>query len=192
MIQLPSDVKVINDRLKDYFGKFEDGSPNFRVVWSDNEQEKRKTSQTESGFSLASPIVQTVPKYSYIKERFILERIVPIPVQHATELTTKLSYEPIWVFETSSGDALPVNWEVVNILIRTLLDQQIYKKGPYKIPEGEGNTTEELNHRASKLEEVLYGNETSVGDALATGSGVGFGKYRRNDTRFNHNPIKLD
>lgn len=191
MLDTPEEIKVINQRLKDYFGVFENGESNFRVVWSDDLTEKRLTDQTDSGFKLTVPIMQEVPKYSYIKQRYILERIVPVPTSQLGELTTKLSYEPIWVFEDAFGNALPPIWEAVNILIRTLLDQQLYKKGPYKLPEGEGNTTEEIEARVEGLEKVLFANETKIGDALATGSAVGAGTYRRNDTRFNDNPIKI-
>lgn len=191
MLDTPEEIKVINQRLKDYFGVFENGESNFRVVWSDDLTEKRLTDQTDSGFKLTQPIMQEVPKYSYIKQRYILERIVPVPVQQLNDLTTKLSYEPIWVFEDAYGNALPPIWEAVNILIRTLLDQQLYKKGPYKLPEGEGNTAEEIEARVEGLEKVLFANETKIGDALATGSAVGAGEYRRNDSRFNNNPIKV-
>lgn len=191
-MELPESAVAINQRLIDYFGVFENGQPNFKVVWSDDEVEKRWVYESAQGFQLLTPVLDIVRKYSYIRNRFILERLIPVPDSEKIELTSKLSYEPLWVFEDRLGNALPPVWEAINILIRTLQDQMLYKKGPYKIPEGQGNTEEELAQRAKELESLLYGNETSIGDALATGSAVGYGSHQRDDTRFNNNPIKLN
>lgn len=185
-------MKVLNSRLIDYFGKFESGDANFRIVWSDDETEKRLVSHTVNGVELLFPEMAIVPKYAYIKARFILERIVPIPNIDSPEmLDKKLSYEPIWVFENAKNEALAPNWEVTNILIRTLLDQNLYRNGPYKIAEGEGNTTEELEYRAEKMEELLFGDESAISTALAQGSAVGYGSQRSNTMRFDNNPIKI-
>lgn len=189
---LTETIKSLNLRLIDYFGKFENGEPNFKLVWSEDEIEKRLLKTTVNGIELLFPETAIVPKYSYIKERFILERIVPIPNIDSRELLDKkLSYEPIWVFESADGEPLAPDWEVINILITTLLDQNLYKSGPYKLPEGEGNTTEELEYRAKKMEELLFGDETKIGTALAHGSAVGYGTKRSDYTRFNNNPIKV-
>lgn len=191
-MELPEEVKIINKKLIDYFGKFENGEANFRVVWADNEIEKRFIYETREGFHLITPILSDVPKYSYIKNRFILERIVPVPDSAKKELLDKkLSYEPIWVFEDGNHEALPPDWDVINILVRTLLDQQTYKHGPYKQDEKDGNTTEAMEYRARKLEEALYGNETAIGDALAVGSAVGYGTKKPDLSRFENNPIKI-
>lgn len=191
-MELPEDVKIINKRLIDYFGKFEDGSANFRVIWSDNEIEKRFVYETAEGFHLLTPILAELPKYSYIRNRFILERIVPVPESAKKELLDrKLSYEPIWVFEDGNHEALPPDWDVINILVRTLLDQATYTHKPIKQAEGEGNTLEEIEYRESKLREALFGNETDITDALSHGSAVGYGTKRPDFSRFDHNPLKI-
>ena len=190
-METPEEIKTINQRLIDYFGKFENGEANFRVVWSDDLTEKRLMEITDTGIQLLHPEMREVKKYWYCLHRYVLERLTVVPYQQEKEIANKLSYEPLWVFEDGSGSALPPKWEVINILIKTLQDQMLYKKGPYKLPEGEGNTAEEIHHRAKMLEEVLYGNETPVGDALATGSGVGYGQSSEHDVRSRNNPIKI-
>jgi hypothetical protein len=184
----PEPVETINKRLVDFFGRFENGEPNWRVVWSNDLTEKRMVEYL-NGIHLLTPVMAEQPKY-WFKDRYVLERLVPVPVQNLSELTSKLSYEPIWVFEDNNQNALPPKWEVIVVLIRTLLDQMLYKKGPYKIPEEEQNTIEAIEHRVDKLQEVLYGNESPITDSLSVGSAVGYGTYKRNDTRFNNNPLK--
>lgn len=190
-MDIPEEITTLNNRLKDFFGLFENGSPNWRIVWSDDELEKQMVEYSPEGFQLAHRVLKEVKKYPWIHHKYVLERIVPVPEINVVELGVKLSYEPIWVFEDNQGNALPPIWDACKLLIETLLDQTLYHKDPYKIPEGEGNTTEEIESRVDKLHSVLYGNETSTGDALAQGSGVGYGTADRNDTRFNHNPIKI-
>jgi hypothetical protein len=187
-MELPEPIETINKRLLDFFGKFENGDPNWRVVWSEDLTEKRLVSEIGS-IQLLTPEMREMPKY-WFKDRYVLERLVPVPIQNLTDLTTKLSYEPIWVFETESGEPLPPKWEVIIILVRTLLDQQTYTGAKYKMPESEYNNFEAMEEKAKKLEEILYGNESSISDSLAAGSAVGYGAYKRNDSRFNSNPIK--
>jgi hypothetical protein len=176
-------VEVINQRLLDQFGRFEDGRPNWRVVWSDDQLEKRFVTHTKEGFELPSPVAAEVRKYSYIVARYVLEKIVPVPQIDGNELTTKTSYEPIWTFEDSHGNALPPIYDAISLLIRTV-NENLYRAGrniPYKTPEGMGNTAEEQKMRADKLYQELYGNETSVSDALSLDTAVGYGTRQRKD-----------
>jgi hypothetical protein len=191
-MEIPEEINILNKRLKDFFGRFENGESNWRIVWSDDQLEKQLTEFTAEGFELPYKTLREVKKYPWIQGKYVLERLVPVPASNAGDLTTKLSYEPIWVFEDNNGFPLPPIWDACKLLIETLLDQTLYKKGPYKIAEGEGNTTEEIEARVEKLEKILYGNETEIGDRLARGEAVGSGTYRRNDSRFNNNPIKID
>lgn len=189
-MHIPEPIETLNTRLLEHFGRFENNDPNFRIVWSDDQTEKQLCETTKDGFFLLSPEIREVKKYSWIHHKYILERVVPVPEFQIPILGKKVSYEPIWVFEDPEGNPLPPHWDAIWILVTTLLDRATYKMAPEKIPDGEGNTLEEIEERAKKLEELIYGNETSVGDALATGSAVGYGEYRRDDTRFNNNPLK--
>lgn len=174
-------LAVINQRLADNYGRFEDGRPNWRVVWSDDELEKRVVTHTKEGFELAYPEVQEVKKYGYISSKYVLERLVPVPSYAETDLVTKTSYEPVWTFEDSKGNPLPPVWEAIFLLIEVVRANLSGRKAPYKAPWGEGNTIEEQEHRAKKIYEELFGNESKITDALSLDTAVGYGPRKRND-----------
>lgn len=180
-METPEQIHIINKRLLESFGKFEDGRANWRVVWSDNEFEKRLVEVTDEGFQLLEPYVKEVPKYSYARHRYILERLVPVPLY--SELTTKTSYEPIWTFQDNNGNYLPPIWEAIYLLVNTVQNNLAMagRNAPYKLPEGEGNTKEEIEQRINKLQEQLFGNESALTDSLRLDSAVGYGSRQRND-----------
>lgn len=189
-MHIPERIETLNTRLIDHFGKFENGDPNFRIVFSDDQVEKQLSEYTESGILLITPQLRTVKKYPWIKSKYLIERLVPVPEANAHELTTKLSYEPVWVFQDHNSNPLPPLWDVCKIVLDTLIRQMTTKRAPDKQDPSEYNTIEALEEKAKVLEKSLYGNESSITDALATGSAVGYGTYRRNDTRFNNNVIR--
>src|SRR5258706_5451002 len=175
-------IESINKRLIDHFGLFENGEPNFRVVWSEDQREKRFMAYTDEGFALLIPEVREVRKYSYIRDKYILERIVPVP-DSASELTTKLSYEPFWTFEDDRGFPVPPKFEMAKLLIDTLIENlwTAGHKAPIQTPEEEQNTAEGIKHRVDVLEEALYGNESKITDSLRLDSAVGYGERKRSD-----------
>lgn len=179
----PESLETINKRLADHYGKFEDGRPNWRVVWSDDQLEKRKMTHTDEGFELLTPIVREVKKYSYIHHKYVLERLIPIPAFHGQDLVDSTSYEPVWTFEDANGNPLPPIWEAIYLLIRTVKEnlEGAGKRAPYKLPEEMGNTPEAIQARVEKLQEQLFGNESKIGDALHLDTAVGYGKRDRND-----------
>jgi len=182
MITLLEPIEVINKRLIDYFGKFENGEANWRVVWSDDQTEKRLTEFTDEGFQLLTPVVREVKKYGYIKERYILERLIPVPPS-AVELTTKISYEPVWTFENMrTGEPLPPKWEVIQVFVTTVIENMVNAApgfAKYKMPEELHNTREAIEERVKKMQELMFGNETAIGDALSNGNAVGFGEEKK-------------
>jgi hypothetical protein len=176
-------LAVINKRLVDHYGKFEDGRPNWRVVWSDDQIEKRLVSHTPEGFELITPVVREVPKYWYAQHKYILEKLVPVPQVEGNDLTELTSYEPIWTFEDKNGNPLPPIWEAIYLLIQTIHENLAMagRRAPYKLPEELGNSPEAREDRIRKLQEELFGNETTVTDALKNDSAVGYGPRQRND-----------
>lgn len=176
-------LETINKRLLDHYGKFEDGRPNWRVVWSDDQFEKRKITHTLEGLELLHPEVREVPKYLYAKHRYILERLIPVPYSSHEELTTSTSYEPVWTFEDSQGNPLPPVWEAIYLLVQIVRDNlaNAGRRGPVKAPEGMGNTSEEIKMRVEKLQEQLFGNESKITDSLAMDTAVGYGTRNRKD-----------
>ena len=167
-MELPETIVNLNKRLRDYFGYFDGIQPNYRIVWADDQLEKRLVDCTPEGMQLLYPEVREVKKYNYIKERYLLEKLVPVSELNAHELVDELSYECIWNFEDQYGFPLPPKWEAIEFILDTL-HKQMGKKAIYKEPE---KTVESEKERIDGLIEDLFGNETSVGDALSYGSGV--------------------
>jgi hypothetical protein len=173
-------LEQINQRLIDHFGLFEDGQPNWRIVWSDDQREMRYGTYpkySEHGIYLGEYTgVLEVPKYSqWITHKWVLERIFPVPAMNSKELITKLSYEPVWVFEDGKGQSLPYKWEVAKLVIDSIYEEGARVAGvkqyhdPDQIPE---EAIENEKKRLEALQSELFGNETEVGDALAHHQGV--------------------
>lgn len=170
---LTEPIETINRQLIDQFGLDTiTGRPMFRVVWSEDQFEKRLTNCTDEGLQLLYPEVRELPKYrQWIKEKYVLERLVLVPDVSLEELAgEKLSYEPLWVFEDRYGNYLPPRFDAAKIVVDTVYaatgKQSLAK---YK---DEENTPEGKLKRIAGIEQELFGNESSVGDALAHESGT--------------------
>lgn len=178
-------LDVINQRLLEHYGRFEDGRANWRVVFSNDEFEKRIVDCTPEGLSLAYPEVREVRKYPFDDGKYILERLIGIPDGALTDLTTRTSYEPVWTFQDKDGNALPPIWDAIYCIVHTVT-HNLSRAGmgvPLKQPEGLGNTAEEIRDRVEKLEKELFEDETEITDALRYDSAVGYGTRKRNDWR---------
>src|ERR1035437_5550442 len=105
-MELRETIESINKKLKEEYGTEFGNSPRFRVVFSEDQYEKRMTDFTDEGFELITPEVRLLPKYKqWIREKYILERLIPVTGE--TDLVVKVSYEPAWVFQNKKGDYLP-------------------------------------------------------------------------------------
>jgi len=172
-------VETLNQRLIDYFGQDTiSGRAIWRVVWSTDETELINTHYTKEGLELLHPITREVKKYSYAQDRYILERLVLVPVPNRSEMTVKVSYEPMWVFEDKQGFPLPPKWEPIQHIVHTVylaLGKEPSKRAQYKDPDN-GLTTEDLiekeKARVDQLQRDLFGNETDVTDALGMKEGI--------------------
>ena len=179
-MQLRESIESINEKLKSEFGTFTDGRPNFRVIFSEDQYEKRYTNFTDEGFELIYPEIRLLPKYKqYIKQKYILERLVPVVGE--TDLTEKTSYEPAWVFQDKSGNYLPPWFDGCRFVIDSI-HATIDKAGTHAIYRDPLDDKDERDKRLELMQIELFGNETEVGDALAYGSGVGFTKTVSNET----------
>ncbi|SRR5712692_198068 len=177
-------VEIINQRLLDYFGKFEGTDhPNYRLVWSEDQFEKRLCDFTEYGIELSIPEVREVRKYSYIHNKYVLEKACPVPSTNK-ELTTKLSMEPIWTFEDKFGHALMPTWAAIEILIYTI-HSSLHKKKIEKEDELMLPTKEATEERIRIMEQELFGDSSRIEDSLRYDSAVGYGIRKRNDSKFN-------
>jgi hypothetical protein len=169
-VELTETISSLNQQLVDAFGL--DTSTNqsiFRIVWSDDETEKRMVSDI-GGIHLLYPEIREVKKYPYVKGMYILERLVLVPYYQRHELAdVKLSYEPIWTFCDKAGNYLPPTWPACKFVVDTLY-AALGKKSLAKYAEDTG--PEQKEERIKKISDELFGNETDVGDALAHKAGV--------------------
>lgn len=165
-------IETLNTRLKDYFGADDLGRPIFRIVWANDELEKRYVMEID-GIQLVHPIVREVKKYSYMKDLYVLERLVVIPEEVRRELIDKkVGYEPIWAYCDAVRNPLPPIWSATELVIDALLSA-IGKSSLRKYTDTEENTTPEgKDQRVKKLQEELFGDETETGDALRYKEGI--------------------
>ncbi len=169
-MELRESIDSINENLKRDYGSFSDGRPNFRVVFSNDQFEKRWTDRTDSGVELANKVVSLLPKYrQYIKDKYILERLVPVGPD--SDLVEKTSYEPAFTFQDADGNYLPPRFDVCKFVIDSIMSaiDGAGKHTAYKDPDID---PEVRKQKLKDMEIELFGNETAVGDALAHGYGV--------------------
>jgi hypothetical protein len=167
----------MNRYLFDWYGAT-DGKQHFRIVWSEDQLEKRITQYTSEGLQLLRPEVRELPKYrQWIHSKYLIEKLTAVPRFVETDLVEELSYEPLFVFENGKGDFLPPHLGVTRKAIEvTLCNLGASGVVRYKDPRADGNNGVEAQEQERKeLMEYLYANETPIGDALATRSGVAYG-----------------
>lgn len=173
MSEISEPIESLNRQLVDLYGiDTITGRPIFRIVWSEDQFEKRMTKFTDEGLEMLYPEVRELPKYrQWIQNKFILERLVLIPQINQEELPVeKLSYEPVWVFEDNKGNPLPPRMDASKLVIDSMY-AALGKQSMAKYVDNT-NTPEAKAARILKIEEELFGNESNVGDALAHNQAV--------------------
>lgn len=118
------DVLQINQWLIDKYGKTVENLANWRVIWSTNLTEKRNgkfNERTSSGVFLREVVgVQEVLKYPFDQDKWVLEMLVEIDQKSevAKELVeNKWGYEPFYVFKTKDGKMLPLDRDVIDVIL---------------------------------------------------------------------------
>lgn len=173
-MEVPESIRSLNRQLVVLFGvDTVTGDPMWRVSWSNDQREKKLMHYNSFGVELLTPQVLEVPKYPYIRDRYVLERLVVIPEVDKVELpATKLSYEPMWTFETDGAAYVAPTIDAAKFVIDTIY-AAMGTKSLRKYVENEENTTVEgRDARVGKLQQELFGNETEVGDALRYKEGI--------------------
>jgi hypothetical protein len=172
-MELREPIEEINRKLALEFGRdVLSNMPRFRVVFSEDQFEKRLTDYSDSGLFLTTPQVRLLPKYKqWITAKYILERYVE--VQGETDLVERHSYEPAWVFQDKLGRYLPPFYEGCKLIIESMYSR-IAGANSFAKYKDENATKEGRLAEIEKVERELFGNETEVGDHLAYGTGVSF------------------
>lgn len=166
-------IDTLNERLRHHFGLDSDtGRSMFRIVWAEDQTEKREVSDVE-GMQLLFPIVKEVKKYPYLKGMHVLERLVVVPDVNQNELPTqKLSYEPVWAYCDAHRLPVPPIWTATKFIVDTLY-AALGKKSLRKYIEDEKETTQEgREQRICEMQAELFGNETNTADALRYRQGI--------------------
>src|SRR5438046_3147991 len=117
-----SEVDRINKILEARYGRTLRGDPNFRIVWSDDQYEYRfGRYNIFYGHIFVREEVGTklVPKYSYIRQRWLIERFYDGSKLKTDDLPLSQNggYEPVYVFESKSREYLSPTLKVCEILI---------------------------------------------------------------------------
>lgn len=169
-MELRESIESLNKKLLDDYGTEFGDAPRFRVVFSEDQYEKRLTDFTDEGFELIHPEVRLLPKYKqYIREKYILEHLIPIVGE--TDLLTKVSYEPAWVFQDKNGKYLPPFYEGCKHVIESMY-AVMNQAGAFTRYKDKNISPEEHAAHLKKIEDELFGNETETGDHLAYGTGI--------------------
>ncbi len=174
-MELAEPIESINRQLIDLFGvDTATGQPLFRVVWSEDQYEKRMVDISEQGIILPFPVLREVPKYSqWIDNRFVLERLVIVPETSIKELAgVKLSYEPLWVFRGKFDNYVPPTLPACKFVIDTMYAAMGKMSLAKYVDEEEKHPQEVKEKRIKTLEEQLFGDESNILGRTITGEAI--------------------
>jgi len=178
-MELTEPIGVLNARLKEYFGTVWDGRPAYRIVFSDDQREKRFGTWNDYGphniFIRSVTEWREVPKYQYLNGIYVLEQLFAVPEMNQHELAVKTNYEPLFSFMDKNQFPLPPKWEVCEYVIRyirAVRDEAEQWKFRAKYVDPYIDDPERGERELAEIYEYLYGNETSVTDSLSLKEGI--------------------
>lgn len=168
-------VKHINKYLESTYGRALDNKPKFRVAFSNDMFEVRTglfERYTESGIFLGSAIeTKKVPKYSYIKDKYVLEvytrafpEIFGRSIVQAEGIVKEGDfYEPLRVFRTKKGDYLPPNLDVCKIICDRFIEL-INRPPGQRLTEkiAMGNEKAEVDAEVAKFFDILSQDDSDL------------------------------
>lgn len=176
-----TDVDIINKQLKEHYGTdLVNGLPIWRVVWAAEQYEKRIDTfddRDENGQLIRQVTeMRECPKYQWIKDLHILERLVVVPLSNVVELAgTKISYELLFMFWDKNGNYLPPNFNVCQFVIETVYAAQYGTGNLKKFLDPEGTpekAKQEKVRRINEIVEYLHGEDASFHDQMIHGEGI--------------------
>ncbi len=180
MRDIPPEILEINKQLARNHGNLKGSElPLYRVSWSDDQLEKRSgefEDRTPEGFLIRRvEEVRECKKYWYIRGRWVLERLIEVPLGFETQLVDELSYECIWVFEGKDKEPVPPLYRACDLIIQMIHMQAAKVNGvKYKDPDvvDMRDQAEFNKEKLKRLTQELFGNETDTSDALGIGDGI--------------------
>jgi len=154
-------IKKMNKMLILHYGNDLDSHPRFRLSWSEDLLEKRKKNDAEGSFEL-------LKKYSYIKDRWILE--VHTPQQELlNDVISSDHYEPLWLYTANKGEYYCPKWDDLALLVTSFIeqvvkphkmnDEQMKKEAEEKVKEAEDEVFDRLQQENSFLSHQIHGRE---------------------------------
>ena len=167
---LPKDIQEINRQLSDLFGiDTESTKPIWRVSWSNDQYEHRLTEFTDAGVLLLTPEIRILPKYQWIRSRWILEKLSLVPDFQQQELAgKKVSYECIHAFKEGQEPKIYPCVFLVHLIHAAMGKSPIPR---YVDPESE-EPLEAQAKRIDTLVEELFGDESSLLGRTITGEAI--------------------
>lgn len=166
------DIPIINQRLKDLYGKDFLDQPIYRVVWSGDQVEKRFS--TFRDFVPNTNIllrevaeVRECKKYNYLEPQWILEKLFinhhnKEILDNDTLAPSSCTYEPLWAFgfEPSGRARRPV-WRAIELILASV-------NNPKKLTPSEMNDKEFEQAREDEKLMLDLLNEHIPNDSLHT------------------------
>lgn len=169
-------IDRMNKELREYGIETVTGLSMWRIVWAEDQLEKRFTNYTEAGIELIHPMVLELPKYPHLKGKYILEHLIGLSDSDQKELagSGKISYECAWTFMNKRQEYMPPNMWLARFIIDSVnaahgQGDLVKYKDPDSIPE---EARERHKQEIDNLYEELFGNENDVTDALAYHEGI--------------------
>lgn len=173
---LPQEIQDLNTQLKNHFGDDLTGKAIWRVSWSNDQTEIRLSKYTDTGLELLFPDTQERKKYPWIKDRFILERLVVVPEINKNDIPANpQSYECMWVFESPvTKEPVKPIFEACKFVIDTVYAAMGKKSMVKYVDEEKKNPIEAREKRINQLIDELYGDESSLMLRTVTGEAVAY------------------
>lgn len=91
-------ILLVNEKLERVYGRHVDvPQALYRIVWANDQIEKRKSDVTEAGIVLPyGSVIREVPKYWYLQDQYVLEKLVPNIHQ---DVEGSYIYDPLFPFD---------------------------------------------------------------------------------------------
>jgi hypothetical protein len=146
-----SDIANLNKQLEKEYGtgfsenglqKGASNRPLWRIVWSNEQTEHRFGTYQDfiPGTNVLIREVQEVrlvPKYPWVKSRWVLEKFMYAPAPDLPETMEGPHYELIYVFQNSKEEFVPPIWEMVKYIIDSINHgaEEAARRNRYMTPE---------------------------------------------------------